>query len=190
MAYKKATYVLLDLNFSTTTTPIEPILEENNINLCKFSEIKNFINRDTPIYKSSGFLANRNGHYIIIYNDSDDFFRIRWTIAHELGHYYLNHNFENQNEYDAQEIEANYFASQLLMPIELLLLLDQYYYLEELVLEKYCRVSHEAAKNRLNYYFRRKYTFANLKLSTDMMYSYCQRIKNTPFPELYKLKRP
>lgn len=72
-----------------------------------------------------------DGQYIILYNDTvDNNGRIRFTIAHELGHYLLKHNEKSKKtslsrysltneEYDVFEKEANYFAKRLLAPIPL-----------------------------------------------------------------------
>lgn len=72
-----------------------------------------------------------DGSYIILYNDTiENTGRIRFTLAHELGHYILKHNEKtkktmltryslNGDEYDIFEKEANYFAKRLLAPIPL-----------------------------------------------------------------------
>lgn len=71
------------------------------------------------------------------YNTSENRERQRFTIAHEIGHYILhsnsqkgifvdkmmfrkNINFYNKNE-ESMEVEANYFAANLLMPKALIL---------------------------------------------------------------------
>lgn len=51
--------------------------------------------------------------YLVLYNaDITCFEHLNWTLGHEVGHIYLNH----QNDDDIEEIEAHYFASQLFMP--------------------------------------------------------------------------
>ena len=72
-----------------------------------------------------------DGTYIILYNDTiENKRRIRFTLAHELGHYILKHNEKskktiltryslNGDQYDIFEKEANYFARRLLAPIPL-----------------------------------------------------------------------
>ncbi|NRE00172.1 ImmA/IrrE family metallo-endopeptidase [Enterococcus faecalis] len=70
--------------------------------------------------------------YVIFYNDTiQNNGRIRFTLAHELGHYILKHNelgsktklmrySLSDTEYDIFEKEANYFAKRLLAPIPLI----------------------------------------------------------------------
>lgn len=66
--------------------------------------------------------------YLILYNDQvTNKGRVRWTLAHELGHYILKHNeitnkailsrsSLSDDEYDVFEAEANCFARELLTP--------------------------------------------------------------------------
>ncbi|WP_062712320.1 ImmA/IrrE family metallo-endopeptidase [Streptococcus halotolerans] len=70
--------------------------------------------------------------YILLYNDTiDSKERIRFTIAHELGHYVLKHNEKTDKtilsrysltdkEYNRFETEANFFAKHLLVPFPVL----------------------------------------------------------------------
>lgn len=72
----------------------------------------------------SGEFRNENGAPLIRYNGIEAPVRQRFTIAHELGHYSLNHgsamrdtsNAFSLNNYDNKEVEANQFAAELLMP--------------------------------------------------------------------------
>lgn len=53
--------------------------------------------------------------YIVLYNDEVSLLspeRLNWTLAHEVGHIYLGHTQNGRKE----EIEAHWFAAQLLMP--------------------------------------------------------------------------
>lgn len=76
----------------------------------------------------SGFLLRKDGKSIIGVNNSHSPNRRRFTIAHELGHYFL-HQFEGLHldktfhrsglsslGISTEEIEANAFAAELLMP--------------------------------------------------------------------------
>lgn len=61
---------------------------------------------------TDGFTVRRDNSYYIYYNDSSNPERRIWTIAHEIGHIYLEHEKDN----GINEIEAHSFAAQLLMP--------------------------------------------------------------------------
>ena len=63
--------------------------------------------------------------YIILYNENADKRRLNWSIAHELGHVLLGHDTnpkcdkkycKNKNICNIEEVEAHWFAAQLLMP--------------------------------------------------------------------------
>lgn len=59
--------------------------------------------------------------YVITINKNHHANRQRFTMAHELGHYILNHGTKEDTLYrngetDPDEIEANVFAAEILMP--------------------------------------------------------------------------
>lgn len=100
----------------------------------KFAKSRNLTLEETfeLLDSEEGCLWMRSdGQYIILYNDAvDNTGRIRFTLAHELGHYLLKHNEKSKKtllarysltseEYDIFEKEANYFAKRLLAPIPL-----------------------------------------------------------------------
>lgn len=75
----------------------------------------------TPLYQftnQNGLLKNgctviMGSVYLVLYNVKEsNLARLNWTLAHEIGHIYLNH----KKDGDLEEIEANFFASELLMP--------------------------------------------------------------------------
>jgi len=87
----------------------------------------------------SGLLISKGDKTAIAIQDSDPPNRKRFTIAHEIGHFYLRHQFEpgehvhvdhghvitprnsrSSTGVDPKEIEANQFAACLLMPTKLL----------------------------------------------------------------------
>lgn len=79
-----------------------------------------------------GVLWVHDNESLVLYNDTDDNpQRVRFTIAHEIGHYILGHNKAtdktiitryalDDQQYDIFEKEANHFASKLLAPLPLL----------------------------------------------------------------------
>lgn len=69
--------------------------------------------------KISGFIAydyDEDIEYAVIaINDNHGWFRKRFTIAHEIGHFLLDHKSSQIPDY-LKESEANTFAAELLMP--------------------------------------------------------------------------
>ena len=78
-------------------------------------------------------MKRSDGSYLLLYNDLiKSKGRIRYTLAHELGHYILKHHSKNNKikisrgnflknldklEYNKLEQEANYFAKRFLVPL-------------------------------------------------------------------------
>lgn len=101
------------------------------------------------------YLKQQN-KYMILYNDLVKHKgRIRWTIAHELGHYLLKHNEKNnksiisrnsltEDEYEVFEKEANCFARTLLAPPPVITKFE-YINVDEII--RLCNISFEAASN-------------------------------------------
>lgn len=75
--------------------------------------------------KISGMQGTYRGISFIRYNTSHSTKRNRFTVAHELGHAILGHTVNNCNRgilgiRDTNEIEANQFSAELLIPLEML----------------------------------------------------------------------
>lgn len=99
--------------------------KENNMDLNQVYQLLN--SEDGALWYKSNTQT-----YILLYNDTiDNKERIRFTIAHELGHYILKHNEETdkttlsrytltEDEYNVFEKEANFFAKHLLVPFPIL----------------------------------------------------------------------
>lgn len=79
------------------------------------------------LISDAGLAQFNNAKKVILVNSNDSSLRRRFTIAHELAHYFLHltesekkyvayRDYENHGEKDKEEREADYFASNLLMP--------------------------------------------------------------------------
>jgi Zn-dependent peptidase ImmA (M78 family) len=125
----EASKLLHDLGMMSVPVSVKRIIKEQNIKLSSFD-----LGQDI-----SGVLVIEKGKAKIGYNPSESSVRQRFTLAHELGHYIL-HREENENKLFVddnkvmfrrknlsqkelkQEREANSFAAALLMPEELILI--------------------------------------------------------------------
>ena len=102
---------LINCKVSSLPLNIAIIAKLNNIAILKYSESKN------KNLTGDGFSFSVNGRCMIYYNDKNPNNRIRFTIAHEIGHCLLGHLKENQitprinnetdNYTDVKEIQAN-----------------------------------------------------------------------------------
>jgi Zn-dependent peptidase ImmA (M78 family) len=83
----------------------------------------------------SGAIVRKGGHVVIAVNPAHHINRQRFTIAHELGHYFFHEGLEQHVDQDLRvawrnadsskavnwvEIQANRFAAELLMPTSFL----------------------------------------------------------------------
>lgn len=108
--------------------PVDPIKLSKKFKI----EVKNAVFSDSSL---SGMVAKREGKTVILVNINDSPYRKRFTIAHELGHYFMHLEqggefidnltdlFRGDQETDVTktvEVEANYFAAALLMNEELI----------------------------------------------------------------------
>ena len=118
--------------------------------------IKVISDSDVELLKPSEYgccIVDEDGNWTIIYNDSDTPGRVRFTIAHELGHILLGHDIEEgfghyrrivRNK-PITETQADEFAARLLAPACVLWALDITSADE---IERICGISHQAALYR------------------------------------------
>lgn len=124
---------------------LDVIKNFNNIEVFKTSECKVF----SKIEEGMSFRCDDK--YIIVYNDNKPPNRIKFTIAHELGHILLGHLDERNNQY-SKEYEADTFASNLLAPPQMIdyaeATFDDFEYSTVYIANLFC-ISEQCAKVRL-----------------------------------------
>jgi Zn-dependent peptidase ImmA (M78 family) len=120
----KAQEILGDLNLSVIPVRVEEVAKKHGIQIS-----------DAPSKEFSGILIRKDGKSLLGVNSSESEARQRFTIAHELGHYFLHSNRDVFVEFvehretskpgkkdrkprDLKETQANVFAAALLMPRE------------------------------------------------------------------------
>lgn len=138
---KESAYDFLD-KYSNGRLPInllDIINKIDNLHLMKYTRFAH--DRKLKLKEVCELLQSEDGAlwyqtvtdtYILLYNDTvTNKERIRFTIAHELGHYVLKHNEKTEktilsrynlteDEYNTFEKEANFFAKHLLVPFPVL----------------------------------------------------------------------
>lgn len=109
-------------------------------------EMESFGSKDAILQKDP-----KSGRSIIFYNDEIPVKeRIKFSIAHELGHHVLKHNSSDHSAYSVQEIEANFFAAELLMPQQVIFeLVRRGAVISVANLMKWFGVSKQAAQKRI-----------------------------------------
>ncbi|MEN2009886.1 ImmA/IrrE family metallo-endopeptidase [Staphylococcus hominis] len=120
-------------NLSFPLDILEIISQDQRIKLMTFNEFSN--KTHTPHFQISSIFGSEDAFHIrkgnkalIIYNNSLPMNRLRFTLAHEYGHFVMGHTGINLNEHftyedfyrrKAEEYEANSFASCLLFPLHI-----------------------------------------------------------------------
>lgn len=178
--------------------PVDPfkICKSNNWKLEKASEIAYDLNCSVE-YLLEKKLRTKDGiviyspttdEYSIIYNDTmrnQD--RIRWTIAHEIGHIVLNHLSSSQtsllrnelsdSKYSSYEKEADCFAGILMAPPIILnrLNLDKYYQIQQV-----CKLSYHASISRCDY-IKKFYSFERFNDYSECILSQFKKFINKKY---------
>ncbi len=112
----KVKSILLKLNITQAPIPVERVADLFSLAIIFYPKFPDSI---------SGTIIKDEDLHVIGVNENHSKVRQRFTIAHELGHYIMGHD-ENSildDSFDKntdKEREANRFASELLMPYELL----------------------------------------------------------------------
>lgn len=120
---------------------------------------------ENGILRDGCTLKLKDGMYLVLYNNMiNNFAHLNWTLAHEIGHIYLEH----QEDGPIEEIEAHFFAAQLFMPEYSLYMMHQNYgpvSVNDLV--EIFGVSPEAARNRIRT-MNKKSTFSATKKDREI----------------------
>ncbi len=120
IAYK----VLIKENLKELPIKVSDICKNNDILLCSYIKGYNIIKKlgiEDRLH-NKGFSIYTSNKYIIFYDENQDRKLIRFIIAHELGHIFLNHfkiDYINENIHIIEE-EANIFAISVLVPLYML----------------------------------------------------------------------
>lgn len=105
----------------TLPVNLKKICDINHYTLFAYSTLEESLQEYAYNESDDGFsvLTKFNGlyKYFIYYNDlGNSHERIRFTIAHEIGHIRLGHHENKEIPYEEAESEANHFAKYLLSP--------------------------------------------------------------------------
>ncbi|MDD2208754.1 MAG: ImmA/IrrE family metallo-endopeptidase [Bacilli bacterium] len=113
---KQVKQILNTLNIQAPPVPIEKIAELFNLKVVPYSKFHDSI---------SGVIIQQEDLNVVGVNSNHAIVRQRFSIAHELGHYLLGHDSTKMVDttFDVstnKEQQANEFAAELLMPLDLL----------------------------------------------------------------------
>ena len=123
---------LIDYHVNALPVKISTVAQRAGCRLMPYSKAQVLVDklRLEKLTQNSGFCIRlKNGETILFYDDANPPYRIRFTVAHELGHVFLGHpmkmadgytythrNREHDPKDDPFEVEANVFARDILAP--------------------------------------------------------------------------
>ncbi|WP_238483747.1 ImmA/IrrE family metallo-endopeptidase [Anaerosporobacter faecicola] len=116
---KNATELLAKQKLRSSKINVMKLLYDKNIFFYSIQDYTKTVNKPITDFYQNGKLVDgytiilpEDSMYIVLYNKELCKSRINWTIAHEIGHIYMGHTQDTEKE----EIEAHFFAAQLIMP--------------------------------------------------------------------------
>lgn len=107
---------LLDFNVTKLPVSVNGIAKQLGIKVIKNSDIHELQNGER------GVTLFKNGHWYIVFDDTESVSVCRFTVAHEIGHILLGHILVTGTKYrtfakrDEEEQAADMFAARLLAP--------------------------------------------------------------------------
>jgi Predicted Zn peptidase len=167
--------IIIDQNLHTLPVKVSDLCRNYNITLGKYRTNEQLL-QQLQLFelskKSDGLTVRMGEKVFIFYNDSNTPARQRFTVAHELGHFFLKHegiqngscayserNSEPSYGDEEPELQANVFASRILAPACVLWGM-QLHTAEEIA--KVCDISMQSAHfrlDRLNQLYARETAF-------------------------------
>ena len=150
------------------------VKEQTDLKFCSFKKaLEKFgiICRD--LGSDSALLAQFNGKNVLFYNQAEYNAREPFNMLHETGHFLLGHKTSVSADdplYGIQEVETNTFAAQMLMPLQVLRVIQsRHYRIDVPFLKNAFGVSEPAAERRIKTLKRNIYLSTEEKLFDDII---------------------
>ena len=118
------------------------VVAKINTELCKMYGLEHYL---TEFSSNLITALNQYKRFVLLMNE-----RKKFSLGHEFGHYMMNHDLNNKSDYSLYEVEANFFAAQLLMPEQVMNELRRRgMQITQEYLQRWFGVSKSAAKKRI-----------------------------------------
>ncbi len=165
----KDTVIEIMKNSAVKSLPVKlnDIMKAYKIRCIKMDKITPRSSKHAGDINDDGYIIKSGESYVIFYNPTHTRARIRYTLACQLAHIFLGHILKGASD-KKTDIEAAYFADELLMPLSVL---DSYGARSAEDIMRRCDVSYTAAKIRQRDFVRRdKYKKANGETRYDIKF--------------------
>ncbi len=133
-------------------SPIDLVREQSDIVCRSYRKARKYGVEIADLGSKSAIIVMYGDKSIIFYDETKPRPHVTYSIIHEFGHYKEDHDFNKKDEesYHKFEIEANFFAAQLLMPEQIIRELQHRgIKIDCLTLQKIFGVSAQAANKRI-----------------------------------------
>ena len=152
----------------------EFVKEQTDLKFCSYKKALEKYGLDCRhLGSDSAELAKKGGRNIVFYNQDECDIRDPFNRLHETGHFLMGHktNIDKDNPlYGIQEVETNFFAAQMLMPLQMLKEIQKRgYKVNEYYLMKNFGASAPAASHRIKTLNSRFYLTADEKIFDDII---------------------
>lgn len=150
------------------------VKEQTDLKFCSYKRaLEKFGIICQDLRSDSALLARFNGKNILFYNQAEYNAREPFNMLHETGHFLMGHKMDVSADdplYGIQEVEANSFAAQMLMPLQVLRVIqNRHYRIDVDFLKKAFGVSESAAMRRIKTLKKNFYLSADEKLFDDII---------------------
>ena len=166
--------IVLDIikhcEISSLPVKLNDITKKYKIRCVKMDKIGVRNSKGANVINEDGYIIKSGETYIIAYNPAHSKARLRYTLTCQLAHIFLGH-MANAEANRMTDVEAAYFADELLMPLSVL---DSYGARSATDIAKRCDVSYSAAKIRSKDFVRRdKYKKVHGETEYDIEFLNC-----------------
>ena len=118
-AHLEATKLLLKQDITDLNIDVREFNYDKKIVIDSVQHYSDVVHRDISCFTTKEFNGScfieycDHDLYVVLYDENEPYERKKhWGIAHEIGHIYLGHTQDGEKE----EIEAHFFAAQLIVP--------------------------------------------------------------------------
>ena len=169
----------------------ELVKEQTDLQFCSYKKAFEKYGLDChELGSDSAVLVKKNGKNIVFFNQDEYDARDPFNRLHETGHFLMMHKTDINKDnplYGIQEVEANFFAAQMIMPLQILKEIQKRGYKVDIsFLQKHFGVSYSAAKHRIETMKKNLFLTNEEQLFDDLILTKFKNFLNRIAPKKYE----